>query len=765
MSRYHHAILAACLLSALPLLDAQAQAYPPLRVELVEGEYRIPLGWLNNQRHAPIELRGAESRHTLKLPISPRLAIQEAKVEMMYTNSISLLPRSQLALTLNDRVLAQLPIKADQPDHAARITLPVSSLIPGYHELGFRAAHHYTNECEDPSAPELYSQIDAEQSLLRVKATRRALKPSLARLDEIFDRRLWLDNYTLQIMLPPHAMQQEELRGAAAQVSQSIANMFDYLPVTVQIQELKPSQSQEEPKGSARRFPGVILPEAAWDIILLGTREQLAAFLSAEQAARIQSGYLGIFHSDQDPTRHILVVSGTTLAEVHEAATLLNLPGLALPDREDILLSALNLERGYKRLQPQQIEEGWISFAQLGFHTTSMKGMYPPPARLEFWAFREMFDPTRPFIELQLNFAYGAGFDKKSALNVLLNGQFVQALPMQEKRGEQVFRAKVKLPTVALRPGMNTLSFEASVIGEDVGGACKPIFTDNLRVTVFEDSRIELPPLADYMRLPDLGLLGKTAIPYTRLADGQGVGVMLTDLSPATVGSALTLISKLRQVHKAPLTSLRILTSVDDSTGLDGLIVVGPADDLPEAIRAEMSAFLPRQHWQTLVVGNKSEADLLTGAKRLLNDPLTPLVQLSQVSIPAMASVTLAEGLGASAALVQYVSHDGRPVTVLTAADHNHLAVGAARLIEHATWAALDGSALLWSMDGEAIAKAQPITHSFIGEPPAAVNPLSYRLSDQPWLAVGASAGLIALLALLTWWLLRQRARRLYMET
>ena len=43
-------------------------------------------------------------------------------------------------------------------------------------------------------------------------------------------------------------------------------------------------------------------------------------------------------------------------------------------------------------------------------------------------------------------------------------------------------------------------------------------------------------------------------------ADGQGVGVMVADMEPATLSSALSLIAKLRQVNKAPLTSLRFLS-------------------------------------------------------------------------------------------------------------------------------------------------------------------------------------------------------------
>ena len=497
--------------------------------------------------------------------------------------------------------------------------------------------------------------------------------------------------------------------------------------------------------------------------MLLGTRDQLAPFVSPDILARIKEGYLGLFRSDQDPTRFILVISGTIPAEVRKAATVLNLPGLALPERQDISVSELHLDEGFLRTQPAQIEKGWISFAELGFRTTSMKGMYPAPAQLEFWAIREMLDPARPYIELQLNYAYGAGFDKKSSLNVILNGQFVQALPLQDKHGEQVFRAKVRIPVITLRPGLNQLRFEPSLIGLDVGGYCVPIFTENLRVSIFEDSRLELPPPADYMRLPDLGLFGKTGLPYTRLADGKGVGVLVGDMKPETLGSALTLIAKLRQTHKAPLTAVRFITSMEDTQGLESLIVVGSVSALPAAIREEMTAFLPGQRWQTIQIGSHKDIDLNTGVKRWIEQPLTPFMQLTQVDMPATAILSLSEGLGASAALVQYVSSEGLPVTVLTAADPLHLAQGAARLVEHATWGALQGSALLWNMDGQVLAQATPIHHSFIGESPA-VSPVSYLMSYRPWLAALVVLALIVLSAALGWWLLRQRARRLRVD-
>jgi len=735
-----------------------AQAEEKLRVQYdTEGEYTLPLGWLNGEQHAPIELRGADARSALKLPIPHRLHIEEGKLEMIYTNSISLLPRSQLAVTLNERVLAQLPLKASQPDNAARINLPTAALKPGYRDLGFRAAQHYTNECEDPSVAELYSQIDTVHSSVRFKTHRKPIEPSLAKLDRVFDKKLWLDRYELELWVPAGSLEQEQaLRQAADQASQAVARFFDFLPMSVRIREFDPTSPLKQPSS-----PALPLPDKAWDAVLLGTRDELATLLEPALVERIKEGYIGLLPSPRDPTRAILIISGLTPAQVLQAATVLNLPGIALPDRAEITISELMLDEGFVRTQPEEIEDGWTTFANLGFKNTTMHGMYPPPAQLEFWAFREMLDPAKPYIEVDLNFAYGAGFDKKSALNIMLNDTFVQALPLQDKHGEQLFHAKVKLPSVALRPGTNTLSFAPSVIGEDVGGACQPIFTDNLYVTIFADSRIELPPISDYLRIPDLGLMAKTGMPYTRLADGKGVGILLSDMRPETINSALTITAKLRQLHKQPLISLRWLSPTDDLQGLEGLIVVGDTTSLPESVLQEMAAFLPGQRWQTLQIGTHKDKSLRLdeGLKRWIEHPTQPLVKLAQTNTPAIARVVLTEGLGQSTAAVQYFSPKlSIPVTVFTAGTPEQLEQGTRQLVEHATWAALDGSATLWSADGESVQQAFPVTHQFIGEKPA-VSPVSYIFSDRPWLSVAAALFALVLLAALSWWLLRMRAR------
>ena len=102
----------------------------------------------------PIRLRYTSDEFTLYVPVSPRSKVKSALLHLQLTNSISLLrERSQLAVRLNGRVLAQVPLNPEQPESSVDIRLPVALLKPGYNQLVFSVAQHYTFRCEDPSAP------------------------------------------------------------------------------------------------------------------------------------------------------------------------------------------------------------------------------------------------------------------------------------------------------------------------------------------------------------------------------------------------------------------------------------------------------------------------------------------------------------------------------------------------------------------------------------------------------------------------------------
>lgn len=750
--------LASWLIALLASACAFA-AEPALEVTHSNGEYLIPLGFLTGSAN-PLDLRGAAAEQLLSVPVSPRLLIQEAVLDVIYTNSISLIPRSQLAVTLDKRVLAQFPIRASQPDNAARITLPVENLYPGYRSLGFRAAQHYTDECEDGGAPELYSQVDAKRSALRIKATRRAIQPSLARLDEVFDKRLWSNQFSLNILSAEPSIT-PELLDTASLVAQGAALRLNFLPMRVIYAKAQNrDKSLALPSNKPVHFPGLTLPEGDGDIILIGTHESLAPMLSDAMLQRITGGYIGIFPADSDPTRAVLVVSGRSMSQVKEAATVLALRGVAMPERSDVSISELHMPEGFRRaLLTECTDPNCIRFSDLKFKNTTMHGMYPKPVDMNFWAFPEMFSPHQREFHAQLNFAYGAGFDKKSALNVMLNGQFIQAFHLGNIAGEQIRGAKLKIPVAALQQGRNVLSFMPTIVGQDVGGKCTPIFTEHLFVSILNDSRIELPKMDGFLRLPDLDLFSRSVLPYTQKTDALGTGLLFLGTDEHTISAALTLVGKLAQINESPLSGIKSLTDQNNMADIKDLIVIGAANNLTAGFKDEVSAFLPKVHWQSLPLG-ATTPDIQAGLMDWLKNPTQSALRVTERR-PVIAEITLSEGLGRSSAAVQFQSeHTKGTVTLFTAADTTLLQLGLDRLVNHTTWSRLDGNGMLWDPTGNSIANSVPTTHFLIGNVPKSAQ-LPLFLADRTWLTLGLALLIILGLSMVTWLILRRRAARM----
>lgn len=735
-------------------------AAPLLPIAEENGVYTLPLETLNDSTQ-PISLRGTEATRTVSFPVSPRMAIQSARLETLYTSSVSLQARSQLSISLDNRILAQMPIRPDQPDNSARIELNPRSLIPGYHAIGFHAAQHYTYHCEDSSAAELFTQIDVKNSFLRIAATRNPIHASLAELNALFDSRLWLNQFPLHILSADPSLLE-----ASALAAQGAALRLEFMPLHINYAaaEVKPHEEED----SFPLFPGLDAPPEH-DIILLGTVDTLKPLLADTLLEKIQGAFLGVYPLDSDPTRGVVLIAGMDAAQVTQAAQVFAQKGYAMPDRNHVLIKELDLPKNFSRLlgvgntpsNASPDESGWISFSRLGFATTTLHGMYPQPAELQFWAFSEMFPPRQRHLSVEINFAYGTGFDQNSGLNIMLNGQFIQALPLRDPNGTQIWRAKINIPIAQLKAGRNSLSFAPSVIGEDVGGECKPIFTDNLYVSIAEDSRIALPPNRGFMRLPDLSLMSRTGLPYTQASDAATSAVTLLDAHEATLSAALTFIGKLAQVNKAPLSALQLGRADSLSTEITrrNQVLFGTPQNMPLALQNEVVAFLPDMHWQTLTVGNREHIVQANLASWLGNLGQIPWV--TQHTQAVNAKLTLASDLGQSNAVVQFQSaYTGGSVTLFSSRTPQQLQRGVNQLVQFSTWGALNGNGMLWSAAGEPIAFSFPSTHSFIGNIPTSTL-ISLLLSDRPWLLIVLALAVILLLTIVSWVLLRRRAQKI----
>ncbi|MDO6806242.1 cellulose biosynthesis cyclic di-GMP-binding regulatory protein BcsB, partial [Wenyingzhuangia sp. 1_MG-2023] len=82
-------------------------------------------------------------------------------LHLEYVNSIALIgERSQLVVKLNESVVAQIPLNPARPEGIADIRLPSKRFKSGYNLISFNIVQHYESNCEDPDAPELWSQLD-----------------------------------------------------------------------------------------------------------------------------------------------------------------------------------------------------------------------------------------------------------------------------------------------------------------------------------------------------------------------------------------------------------------------------------------------------------------------------------------------------------------------------------------------------------------------------------------------------------------------------
>lgn len=180
-----HGLALAALLAGLQAPAGAQQAAAPAAAPSPARD--IPLADLGG-RPGAIRLTRLDGASMLSIPLSRRENIKAATLHLVTTNSIALNNRSQLVVRLNGHSIAQLQLSARQPETTADIRLPVEILKPGYNQLVFRVAQHsQDSQCEDPNAPELWTEIDTTQSTLRLQSELKPATPVLADLNDLFD--------------------------------------------------------------------------------------------------------------------------------------------------------------------------------------------------------------------------------------------------------------------------------------------------------------------------------------------------------------------------------------------------------------------------------------------------------------------------------------------------------------------------------------------------------------------------------------------------
>ena len=139
------------------------------------------------------------------------------------------------------------------------------------------------------------------------------------------------------------------------------------------------------------------------------------------------------------------------------------------------------------------------------------------------------------------------------------------------------------IPLSPFKPGVNRLGFEAELTPLHTN-KCTLIQTENLRLTLFDDSTVVLPDVPYWTKMPQLDLFFQDAFPMGRWPDMRDAAVVLIEKDLAAANAALNMVALGSQKIGFPPYGLSWLTGYEPGKARKDLLVVGVLPSLPKSV-------------------------------------------------------------------------------------------------------------------------------------------------------------------------------------
>jgi len=457
------------------------------------------------------------------------------------------------------------------------------------------------------------------------------------------------------------------------------------------------------------------------------------------------------------------VVSGTTAAEVTQAARAFTLMNFPYPDTAGMIVNKIDFPDLANYAGRNIVsEDGIYRFSQFDFRSTTVKGPggsalvhdeHVESLHVEVIMPPDLFAHEDTNVELELHFAYGAGLRKDSVLNIYLNDRFEKAIGLTVEGGVVYHKYRVSIPLRSFQAGFNDLRFSPRLVPL-ITGECQIYNTENLILTIFDDSTLRVPKASHYVAMPSLRLLVRTGFPYTVKNGGVGALLHVAANDSKTVASAWMVMAKLAQRHLRALDQTLVSFGLPQNSNHD-LIVVGSLGKVPANLLkgAPLEFGRPSRVPYAVAVERPAEDRTTTGPLQwLLPGTSRPLERGgADVDPNKVAIVTQTSDLTRSALTMQYQSplSSGRTATVFAGANEDVLLQGISELIKPELWDDLQGNLVVWSKGVEAVSWQKVGADYHVGAISTPVR-VEYYFSNYPWIWLVVLAVLLVLLALLT---------------
>lgn len=716
---------------------------------------QIPL-----RKLAPVQdfrLRGSMDNYTFSLPIPERWQVKKASLHFAYVNSTALIPlNSRLVFMINDQPLAQIRLNPDAPQGEVVVPVPGSVFKTGYNSCSFWVAQHYTiDECEDPFSPELWTWLKLNDAYFSFELEQIPVPSRVSAINDfLFDPRNIVDtrvNLVVPALSPNHLQ-------AAALVASGIGLRYEYrVPEVALANSLSPGV--DNVLIAVNRDLQALLPEPM--------QLEAGPVIAIRPLPEKKIGPSGLVEWDPNPGYALVVVTGKDETEMLTAAQAFAALSYPLPGSPTTRISNLRLPDIEERMIQHGLSaDQTYTFASLGAATSEFRGISAPRLNLDLRLPSDLYFSPNKFASIILHMAYDAMMRSDSVLNIRLNGKFVSGVPLDNPRGDYFRDYRVDIPLAAFKPGANQLSFEA-VLTPLHTDKCTLIQTENLRLTIFGDSKLMLPDAPHWIKMPQIGVFFQDAFPVGRWPDMREAAVALTETSYAAAGAALNLVSLGAQKIGYPPFGLTWLLGTEKPTAPKDLILAGSLETLPKELlsRAPIAGIAPLQislpQLDRPLPRPAEPTRFWAQAAEQGQETPRSLADLRATS-PVQGDFTGSLGPG-RAALMQFrhPENSDRTVLLLTADSAGDLLAASRALWQPAVQAAADGDLVVLNLQrAEVTASASLIGPSYYLGIPGHLPGMQNFINTHPVLSLIFLLVLLLLLSLVVYKMVKHRRRR-----
>lgn len=632
-----------------------------------------------------------------------------AKFILTFQTAISVAPeRSAMRVFVNDREVGTAALRSGDPRQMA-FDLPRDILQPGYNSLVILTDQSHRVDCSIDATYELWTQVDPAKTgfiFPRSPADKIDGMPIVLANSRDVNGRVQINS-----IVPAGASSTDVDRTMLMVQSLAIRGQFDRTAVTF--------------SNKAGTGPGIDLVVGSYGTVrdALGTGQTP----SADGVA---------FEFNPDTGRSRVIATAATAEQLGETIGQFISESISTqPDGSAQGQRALENRRGRLLGSGSQ-----ATLSSLGFISRPFAGRRFDQS-VSFNLPADFYPGNYGAASLRLDADYAAGLSPDAKLTVRANGQTVAVVQLGEGRSGRIQGQELPIPLDKLRPGLNTLQFDADLHAA-ADEACDPatLMNPTTRFHIKDSSSLQLPMIGQVGHSPDMAVMAAGGKNLGTGARSDALPLFVQNQDLGSLGAAATFLAKSaytsRSIYKVATTSswpmekngplLAVGTfaqlgertrgdmALDLSASADDLSAIGvavPALDMADQTGAESSApsldlsGAEQVAAPQLGLRQQVEARARSMVDSVVDRARNQAMRLRLIDNPEL----LADGEvyqispKTDLLLSQRLVSDKDAWTVIAGRDQKSMQDALATLTQSANWAQIGGAVNSFTLDGELI--------------------------------------------------------------